>query len=128
MHKTELQSFISKFCQLWEAGVQLGHVPGPVHHPPRHPFVPPPLHRGPAYHRRQERPRAARSAAATVVELSAVRANDDNDTFEEISAEKAESDIELTAAENAADLEKENNLAEKAVEQYCCEICDFKSN
>ena len=66
MFVTEFDSFVQKFCQLWEAGltahldadthagkawvgirVQLGHVPGPVlQHSNR---------RGPSYQRRRER-------------------------------------------------------------------------
>ena len=81
MNKKELQSFIFKFHQLWEAGltahldldthagqawvglrVQLGQAHGgPVHQ--RQPSS----HRSPAYHRRQERRKAAKAAASNCV-------------------------------------------------------------
>ena len=83
MYVTELQSFLFKFHQLWEAGVtahldldthagqawvglraQLGKVPGPLHQHQQHQNVQATPHRSPAYHRRQERKKAAKTSAA----------------------------------------------------------------
>ena len=81
---TELQSFISKFHQLWEAGVtahldidthagqawvglraQLGPVPGPQYHYQPYQNVHATTHRrSPSYFRRQERRKAAKTAVA----------------------------------------------------------------
>ena len=107
MHTAELDTFVHKFRQLWNAGpnahldfdcrggaafvglrLELGHAPGPAHHQVD-PFY---LHRrsySPAYQRR----RARRSAA---------RANSNNDT------------VEVSNHEECVDRNKNDNHAEVA--------------
>ena len=145
MNMTELQTFIFKFHQLWEAGVtahlnldthagqawvglrvQLGQAPGPGHEQPRN-FPQPRTHRSPSYYRRQERRKAAK-AADDAVEAT-VQATD-----AEVSAEKADCGAyhekittETSEIELIRNSEKNENLAVQA-EEHFCEICDFKTN
>ena len=95
MQVNELDSFVRKFNQLWKAGftahldldthagnawvglrVQLGPVPvGPVSHP-YHP--PPSRHRGPSYHRRLEKRRAAPPSLIPTAEVRDDKPNNGN--------------------------------------------------
>ena len=103
MNMTELQTFIFKFHQLWEAGVtahlnldthagqawvglrvQLGQAPGPGHEQRPRNFAQPRTRRSPSYYRRQERRKAAKAAETTAVEATA------KTTDSEISTKKAE--------------------------------------
>ena len=135
MFVTELDSFVQKFHQLWKAGVtahldldahagtawvglrvQLGQVPGPVHHQDHQPH---PQRRGPAYQRRQERHQAAR--AATEVTATEISASDD------LPATKA-SNASDTEEDDKNDKSEDNVSAEQVKEKFSCDFCDFKSN
>ena len=123
MHVTELHSFISKFHQLWEAGVtahldldthagqawvglrvQLGQSPGPGYQHEHRRFVQPTPPRSPAYYRRQERRKAAQIveadtvSAVPVVEPSADQASG-NGNLGEKSAVKAVCEKEVVEVE-----------------------------
>ena len=150
MSVTELDNFIQKFHQLWKAGhiahldvdtcagkawvglrVQLGHAPGPPHHQLR----PPPFSH---VHRRKDTPsrqrRRARRTAARKVNIAEEAANIGvNESAEEPDSSKTDDVIENTRkeAENATTEEVDaaetgNNLliAEKAVSDYLCDICE----
>ena len=158
MYVTELQSFLLKFHQLWEAGVtahldldthagqawvglraQLGKVPGPLHQHQQHQNVQATPHRSPAYHRRQERRKAAKTSAANATTVNtAEEAVMTRDATAEIAvdnvavinvAEKVmnedltESEIsELNAHENTEEeTTKENRITDKAIP---CDFCD----
>ena len=137
MHLTELQSFISKFHHLWEAGytahlnldthagqawvglrVQLGQVPGPGH---QQPDQPPTFHRrSPAYHRRQERRRSAKAASAAghIPTVAAETAVNRDETVEGNPADKVDHDIEnsnykVNNSNEQVDETMEENQAEK---------------
>ena len=136
------QKHIFKFHQLWEAGVtahldldthageawvglraQLGRVPGPLqstnHGPPRR------SHRNPAYYRRQERRKAAKTADAAVAASVEV-------TDSEPSAGKVNGDdfLNMILAETAeiGNSSDKNEISAVEAETYPCEICDFESN
>ena len=132
MYVTELDSFVHKFHQMWKAGLtahldldshagkawvgirlQLGHVPGPVHQQVHHPSSPP--HRSPSYHRRQERRKAARSAAD--------RGSQADKACEAPEATENAAETSDEFAETAGDA-----IAEKARTDFPCLICDFVSN
>ena len=128
MYVTELDTFVTKFHQLWRAGltahlnldthagaawvglrVQLGQAPGPAH---QHS---PPRRRSPAYGRRQERRRQAacdRAAASTTAEVVG-----------DLAADKATNVVEA----NETERETETTSAEEA-DTFSCDICDFTSN
>ena len=163
MQVNELDSFVQKFNQLWKAGftahldldthagnawvglrVQLGPVPvGPVPHP----YYPPPSrHRGPSYHRRLEKRRAARSHASPPSSIPTAEVRDDEQSNGNVEAGKAtinqEDEIEdsIEKVENVASPSKHSKEhdghdhdqadAEKAnmPEYYDCPICDFRSS
>ena len=143
MHLTELQSFISKFHHLWEAGytahlnldthagqawvglrVQLGQVPGPGH---QQPHQPPSFHRrSPSYHRRQERRRTAKAAsaadhiptAAAEENLSLVKGVNSDTTADQNSAKKAKNNIENSHEKvNNPTEEVDKTMEEKTAEK-----------
>ena len=141
MYATALDSFVQKFHQLWQAGhtahldldtlagkawvglrVQLGDAPDPVrqqaHH--HHPFPPRSNRRSPSYWRRQERRRQeAASAAAEISEKTSE--NLGQEPSETVTADEASN---TTVIEEISD----NIIAEKAITEFSCEICDFVSN
>ena len=162
MYVNELQSFIFKFHQLWEAGVtahldldthagqawvglraQLGNVPGPLHQHQRHQNAQATPHRSPAYHRRQERRKAAKTSAAdATIANTAEQAVMTRDSTAEIAvnhvavinvAEKVmnenltETEIPERNTQNAHDNKseeetiKENKIADKAIP---CDFCE----
>ena len=125
MNSTELNSFLSKFHQLKQAG-QTAHLDLDTHAGkawvglrvmlPEIPVqVPKTRRRSPAYFRRLERRRVARAAADIEEEKSS---DHDNDTTEQ-------------ASENIIpEREKESEKVSSSKENSCdrsCEICDFKS-
>jgi hypothetical protein len=137
MAHCEVDSFVSKFKQLWHAGVKaslkieavngqasvilsagLGPIPPPVHSHGHHGRP----HRGPSYHRRQERRRAAREAAdqtPSVEELDDVIA----------AAQAADTSAVLVEqAVKSKESNEEGKMAEEAENDFSCLICDFKSN
>ena len=151
MYVTELQSFIFKFHQLWEAGVtahldldthagqawvglraQLGLVPGPQFQHQLHQNVQANCHRSPAYHRRQERRKATKVAVAeaTVVASTAEQAVMTRDETAEIAvaheavidvAEKAKNE-DVTENDNSLqNADQDNKIAGKAIP---CDFCE----
>ena len=153
MNVIEIDSFIRKFHQLWNAGftahldldthagsawvglrVQLGHSEGTLHPPPHHP-----RQRGPSYRRRQERRQAVRAAADSDSASSTEQVGDESP--KEVNSVDA---VEANAEKNSDDTnEIDPNLPEKTVENsvndtcknsadqvesFKCEICDFESN
>ena len=150
---TELDSFIRKFHQLWQAGltahldldthagtawvglrVQLGHqVPGP---PPQQVH---PHQASSSRDRRRARRLAARKQADRVAAEQAVAtpeeeaAETSEPTLETNSAEKAdekeasEEDIE-NVAETQVSEEEIETVAEKTKDSFECPICEFSSN
>ena len=140
MAHCEVDSFVSKFKHLWHAGVKaslrieavngqasvilsagLGPIP-PPDHPHGHHGLPPRHHRGPAYHRRQERRRAAREAAdqtPSVEELDdVIPAAQAGDT----------SAVLIEQAVKSKESSEDEKMAEEAKNDFSCLICDFKSN
>ena len=84
---SELNNFVAKFCQLWQAGItanlhvethagmawcqvreQLGRALAPAHHRPQAQRQPGPRRRGPAHKRRRA---AARTSAAAAEQAAA---------------------------------------------------------
>ena len=137
MHTAELDTFVHKFRQLWNAGpnahldfvcrggaafvglhLELGHAPGPAHHQvdPFH------LHRrcfSPAYERRRARLSAARASSNDTVKVSNHEEcldNHKNDNH----AEEASTDDRYIATEGANERNenenKENENIAEAVE------------
>ena len=115
---SELNNFVAKFCQLWQAGItanlhvethagmawcqvraQLGRAPAPAHHRPQAQRQQPgPRRRGPAHQRRKAR-RAADRAATTKAAEDAVR---EKAAEEAVTKKAAEEAATRKAAEEAA--------------------------
>ena len=154
MAAPELNAFIWKFHQLWQAGltahldvdthagnawvglrVQLGHyVPGPIH---RHVNPPPSFSQSSSRQRRRARRMAAREQENNTAAEEAVTTPVKEAATEEVvkaSAEVGEKSEEANAvthiAENCAEKEISDedieNVAEKA-NDFPCVLCDFKS-
>ena len=135
MANRELDSFLCKFKNLQYAGFKalltleaengeafvtlkasIGCLPPPQEYiPPLYPGYGqrvPPVHRSPAYHRRQERRKAARLAA-----------EDEKTQTEQVCDEVTEEITEVSeVAEKATDVN-----ADKSPEKFGCDICDFQS-
>ena len=146
MSYNEIESFVGKFKHLCHAGFKatlnieadhgeafvtlragLGSIPPPFY-PSRHPRQTPQAYRGPAYQRRQERRKAARTAAENV----AKHAEDANDVPPNDAATDhvAEEVVEAQkVAEEATEIHIiEKNIVREDSEFYECQLCDFKSN
>ena len=153
MDMAQIQSFIFKFHQLWAAGetahldldthagrawvglrVQLGNPLHQQQHPSRR------QHRSPAYYRRQERRQAAKFAAeetshivAEAAEATAAKeTNGENtlyteETSEATIAEKAKEAVLLPTEEVDPNEALRNKNAEQQLEDFACDICDFRS-
>ena len=139
MYVTELDTFVTKFHQLWRAGltahlnldthagaawvglrVQLGQAPGPVHQ------YSPPRRRSPAYGRRQERRRKAacdRATASTTAKVVGTSSIISDAESSDLAADKATNVVEA----NEIERETETTSAEEA-DNFSCDICDFTSN
>ena len=149
MAHLEIDSFVLKFRNLCSAGYKatlsveaengkasiclkadLGNIP--PYFPRPHSHGPPPrAHRGPSYHRRQERRKAAQTAAASRDATKAVQAAKNNDEAEiapSTSSVVSEKDIEEDKETNR-NIEKDEQVqsAEKLHEHFECPICDFTS-
>ena len=148
MAHNEVDSFVTKFKYLWNAGIKatltietedgeasvtlrssLGTIPPPFH--VRHP---PPYSRGPSYQRRQERRHAARLAeevrhATFANKNPAEQAMDENEVVESNNAEEASDVLEVVESNNAEEAieNRETDATEKAANSFSCEICDFQS-
>jgi hypothetical protein len=129
MFVTELETFVQKFHQLWSTGksahidldthagrawvglrVQLGHVPGPLHHQLRHPPYPK-VHKKKDSPSRQRR-RARRAAAQKVNAEEVVDKETDEEKVPSENAEQANEselipasvkDVVIEAADNVVD-------------------------
>ena len=121
MDMSELQSFVNKFRSLWKSGldahlelhsragqawvrlgVQLGHPPGPVQHPPH---CPPPRKKarnGPSRQRRRERRAAARAAKAEAEQVEAEKV-----VSTDTAADEA---VVVQSTELSADIEANGNV------------------
>ena len=150
----ELQSFIFKFHQLWEAGIT-AHLDldthagqawvglrvqlGQAQDDPAHQRQPTP-HRTPAYHRRQERRKAARAASSTTLsksnaaEEAVVISKKANDATEKVVIESANKNGEqwIENIENAEEVEivdivesAEQVIDVKNAEKaFSCDFCE----
>ena len=153
MSVTELDTFVHKFYQLWNAGlnahldvdthagkawvglrVQLGHAPGPLHHQPHPLFVQPQKKTvTPSRHRRRARRAAARLTAEEAVnqepsnETATAKEATDNEIVEETFPKEPN-----TTADKAAEAEASEAVQDKSAEQARndspCLICDFVSS
>ena len=142
---TELDSFVQKFHQLWKAGlnahldldthagiawvglcVQLGHVPGPLHHQ-----APQKNQDSPSRQRRRDRRAAARNAKAEEAEQTETV---DDEVLNEQSgdiAEKAEetqNNVEETIVEIVTNERAGAANAFDKVSDITCDICGAKFN
>ena len=121
MDMSELPSFVNKFRSLWKSGldahlelhsragqawvrlgVQLGHPPGPVQHPPH---CPPPRKKarnGPSRQRRRERRAAARAAKAEAEQVEAEKV-----VSTDTAADEA---VVVHSTELSADIEANGNV------------------
>ena len=86
------------------------YIPPPVH--PDYGHHVPPVHRSPAYHRRQERRKAARVAAG----------------HEGIQAKQVCNEVTEEIIEVNPVAEKATDNKEESLEKFECTICDFQSN
>ena len=135
---SEIDSFLTKFKYLWHAGLKaslnvesengeasitlkvgLGCIPPPFcfQRPPQ-PKTPP-VYRGPAYQRRQQKRQAAK-LATTPVQV---------DGAEE--ARKQDEEIDIDQHDSADEVAEEatgNAEHTKSVLSFDCELCDFQSN
>ena len=144
MRKSEVDSFIQKFYQLWKTGatahldlnthagqawvgirVQLGHVPDPVpqESQPRPHFK----KRSPSYLKRQEKRRAAHSASTGENIFSAEKAasknvNDDKTEYA-VSPENLDDKIKVESQVEP----RQEVVAEKVADCFSCDKCDFTS-
>ena len=143
MASQEIDSFVGKFKYLWHAGFKatlnieaehgeafvtlragLGSIPPPFYLP-KPPSQTPQAYRGPAYQRRQERRRAARTSAENVAK-HAENANDPQPS----------DGLNVTASDQVADeateiptIEEINvSEAEDVSEFFEYILCDFRSN
>ena len=147
---TELDSFVQKFHQLWRAGlnahldldthagnawvglrVQLGHVPGPLHHQAPHTFSKK-SQDSPSRQRRRERRAAVRNAKAekakkTDTEIVSGPADEVNEeTLDKQSAETVE-EIDNSLGETVVEIvENEHEAAAEAAKEVNDLICDAK--
>ena len=138
MAHCEVDSFLSKFKHLWHSGINatltvkstdgeatvvltadLGPIPFPPLHLPRHHGQPLRQQRGPAYQRRQERRRQASGKAAEQVNDIAVEAD------EGTAAAKAGEASAVSAEEAVQDTS--DQTAEEARNDFPCLLCDFVS-
>ena len=134
----EVDSFVTKFKYLCHAGFKatlaitasdgeasvvltasLGPIPPTPLHDVRHHGQPSRPHRGPAYHRRQERREAARVAAEKAPEE--VDVNSAAEAGETSEAEQVETNDETLE-------DTKDKSAEQARINFPCLICDFASN
>ena len=132
MLATELDTFVHKFRQLWNAGLnahlnlnchagaayvglqlELGHAPGPAHHQ-AHPFYHPRRPFTPSYQRRRARRSAARATKDDTVEVSNREdcLVDENNYVEEISTAKDTTNEGVNERNENKDSEKENTEVE----------------
>ena len=142
----ELDSFVEKFKNLWHAGIKaslnieadhgqasvtlkagLGQIPPPLHH-----GHVPQQYRGPAYHRRQDRRKAARVDAGNVsmhaeqaVNKIVPQTSEEEVAEEATKNDKDEADKAPEVAEEVT--KKDKDEADKAPEYHECDLCDFKS-
>ena len=134
----EIDSFLTKFKNLWHAGykasfnlesekrhatvtlkAELGFAPPP--HPYHH-HVQLPKHRGPAYQRRQERRKQAASTCSVAVPTQSEKENIST-------GKKVEHEIAEEATESVQnELEKATDEPILECKNFQCVLCDFKSN
>ena len=148
MAHIEVDSFVTKFKNLWSAGfkatltIEAVNGEASVHLmsslgalQPRHHHGPHP--RGPAYQRRQERRhQAARVAAAVGQSISPTEQvretpQEGNAPADEASAEPGnneESVADKAKATDGKDVGKDVEKADKAKKTFPCALCDFTSN
>ena len=138
---TELDSFITKFHQLWRAGhtahldldthagkawvgirVQLGPAPGPAH---KH-SSPPPRRRAPAYLRRQERRRQSASERAEPTTAGKVVVDKPLDRPVSDLVESEADKAPTVQVEGGSD--KTDDISAAKADAFDCVLCDFSSN
>ena len=147
----EVDSFVTKFKYLCHAGIKatltvdadngeafvtlkagLGLIPPPFRVFPGHGHHSRHQHRGPSYHRRQERRQAARVAAGLVRSPT----GEVGDRPPQIDAGLADTASNVSGAEEQAEevaqgntaAEDANEKAEQSEQEFACHICDFVSN
>ena len=142
MFVTELDTFIQKFHQLWQAGVtahfdldthagnawvglrvQLGHdVPGPIHHP---------VHRQSFRRSSSSRDRRRARRLAAREQTNSEAAGEAVVTSEQGATEIRDSTVKPMNAENDANIdeseEETEKVTEKATDTFECPLCDFCS-
>ena len=156
MSVTELDTFIQKFYQLWNAGqtahldvdthagkawvglrVQLGQAPGPLH---QHPHTKKTV--SPSSHRRRARRAAARLTAeeavneepseetATEEEATVINVETDNASVEETLPKEPHTSEQHQTTEEVEDVEDANVVAEATICETAVEVktCDLCDN
>jgi hypothetical protein len=153
MFTTELDNFVKKFYQLWNAGhtahldvdthagkawvglrVQLGHAPGPLHHQPQPPIF---QAQKKTFSPSRQRRRARRAAARLTKADEAVNMETPKDTtIEEIvnveetvteePHQSPEVEEENKTAEEAisSETETKKTIAEQADPEHSCDLCE----
>ena len=147
MFRSELETFLAKFHQLWKDGysahldvdahagqawVGLRVMLGPCHQQQQqyqhHPHQSK-RRRCPSYYRRQERRRAARAEAEEAGSAAENKENDDTSiTIESEELSEASEDNSESVEGAIADKEAEEVSITKVSDEFRCEICDFTTN